>query len=569
MSGRGRRIALGLVLLALLLALGRWGAGFLADRLWEASISDAVATAGARRAFAQTGLELVVVAAAVAWLFLHFTHAARIALPLRRPPGIEAARVWPEAIPRWSVAAGALVLGALLGGGAGNSIDHLRLALDGAPFGVQEPFLDEDLGVFLGSFPFWSNIQNRATLLSVVALGGTVLLHLAGETIRITGRRIRVAPRARGQLAVLLSALALVLAWDSTLEPMRLAAGLQGPLLHSEFVLRSLMAWLETGFGAVAAVTSLFWWVRIPGSVAFVFWMMFGLARIGGHLLPHHTGTAAADPGWQVSTRSLDSVAFQLAGLEQGPLIPRDPAALLPPTLWDDSVIATATGVRSPERGWIAAAGSPHPVWLGMREGQGLPAVVIAVSDDQVTSTGAPLSWEAGAGTAGPGIRPYRELLSSALLVRPGAPRIVIASPPGPNGAGVPIEGWPERLVFAWAWQAAGALSAPRPARIGWRLDPAIRLQAVAPFAQWSTPRLRLLDARVIWQSDGLLVSEYFPGASRIPPPRPRLPGAIGTSPWSARHSWGWSMGKPVRCASSAAIRPIRWPPPGRASPPR
>src|ERR1043166_668351 len=49
MPGRGRRVALALILLALVLSTGRWGAEFLTERLWEASVSESVAVAGARR----------------------------------------------------------------------------------------------------------------------------------------------------------------------------------------------------------------------------------------------------------------------------------------------------------------------------------------------------------------------------------------------------------------------------------------------------------------------------------------------------------------------------------------
>lgn len=517
MPGRSRRVASALVVLALVLAAGKWGATFLADRLWEATVSDAVARAGAQRAIAAAGLELLVAAVTSGWLLLHFVLAARIALPLHRPPEVEDARPWPRAIPRWSIPVAALVLGVLLGSGGGGSLDHLRLTLDGAHLGVRDPLVDEDLGVFLGSFPFWSGLQLRATVLSLVASGGVVLLYLAGGTIRLVGHRIHVSRRGRGQLAVLLAVLALCLAWDASLIPMRLAAGTRGPILHSEFVLRSLMSYLETGFGAAAAVMTLSWWFRVRGAVAFLFWMMFVLARIGGALLPLHTGGAPADQAWRATARGLDSIAFQLSGLDRTAPTRPTPAALLIPTLWDDSVATRALGAGAGvHRGWIMTT-APQAVWLGILErSEGGGPAVVAISDDQVASTGAPLSWDRQAGAAVPGLRPFWEL-PSPLASRPGARRVEIASPAQAASVGVSIDGWADRVVFAWAWQAQGALAAPLGSRVGWRLDPVVRLRAVAPFAHWCAPRLRVLDSRLVWQSDGLLVSDRFPSSNRIP----------------------------------------------------
>lgn len=515
MSGKGRGIASALVAIAVLLAAGRWATTFLADRRWEATISHLVAQAGAQRALAATGLELFVIVVTAGWLMLHFGLAARIALPVQLSPDVDDARQWPPAVPRWSVPVAALIIGVLLGSGAGASLDHLRLTLDGAQLGVRDPLAGEDLGYFLGGFPFWSMLQERATVLAFVAGGGVILLYLVGGTIRLTGHRLQVSRRGRGQLAILLGVLALCLAWDASLIPHRLAAGTRGPILESEFVLRSLMSYLETGFGAAAAVMTLSWWFRVRGAVALLFWMMFILARVGGALLPLHTGEASADAAWRVTARKLDSVAYQLFGLDGPAPQESTAAAQLRPSLWDDSVATRALGAPAGvHRSWITTT-VPQPVWLGIAEQSGGPAVM-AISDDQVGSTGAPLSWDRRAGALVPGSRPFWEM-GSPLAIRPGAPRVGIASPGSAGPLGVAIDGWADRIVFGWAWQAPGVLTSPTQSRVGWRLDPKIRLRAVAPFAHWSTPRLRVFGSRLVWQSDGLLVASRFPSSTRIP----------------------------------------------------
>src|SRR5437016_1715793 len=103
MTGRGRRLAVALILLALLLSAGRWASVFLADRLWEASVSERVAVAGARRAVLTLALELSVLILGTVWFLTQFGVAARIALPDRPPPERSNAKVWPSQLPRWSL----------------------------------------------------------------------------------------------------------------------------------------------------------------------------------------------------------------------------------------------------------------------------------------------------------------------------------------------------------------------------------------------------------------------------------------------------------------------------------
>jgi uncharacterized protein UPF0182 len=512
MRGRGRRIAVTLLILALLLAAGRWGAEFLADRLWEASVGERIAEAGARRAVLSLALDLTVLVLAAMWFLLNFTIAARIALPEHPPPERAAAKSWPAQLPRWSLAVLALVMAGFLGGGAGRWLDELLLSIDGVRFGVPDPLLGADLGVFVRNFPLWLDLQHKATLLIAAALGGVVLLHLAGETVRITDRRLWVWPRARGQLALLLGLLALCLGWAAALEPYRLAAGLRGPLLSSEFVLRSLVAKLQVGLAATTALFSILWWFRVRGSAVVVLWLLFGLALLIGRGLPLR-GAAAEDPDWRTSARALDSLAFQLRGLEGRSSLARVPAASLRPTLWDDTVLAPAaadSGVSSePRRGWIAGA-RPQPVWFVVREAHGKMPELLALSDDRVSPSGALLAWRAGDTLPTAELSAYQGFLPAD--VRPHAGRIEVST----LGSGVVLDSWAKRIVLAWALQAPTAFSSPQGTRIAWRLDPEARLRTAAPFAHWTAPRARTIGDELVWQSDGLLSSSFFPSSARV-----------------------------------------------------
>jgi len=390
MAGRGRRLAVGMILLALLLSAGHWGSVFLADRLWEASVAERVAVAGARRALLTLTLELSVLIVAVVWFLGQFVLAARIALPDRPPPERNTAKVWPRELPRWTLGVLALVMGGLLGSGAGHWLDELLLTLDGVRFGVPDPLLGADLGVFLRQFPLWLDLQHKALLLIATGLGGVLLIHLAGETVRLTKWRLWVWPRARSQLGVLLALLALVLGWSCLLEPYRLAAGLRGPLLPSEFLLRSLVWRIQAGLAAAAALVSLLWWFRVRGSAVVALWGLFGVSLLVGRGLPLHGDAATEDPAWQNAARALDSVAFALSGLEATPDPARLPAAALHPSLWDDTVLAQAAAdsaqLSEPRRGWLPVAGKDQPVWFAVREPRSQGAGLLALSDDRVAA---------------------------------------------------------------------------------------------------------------------------------------------------------------------------------------
>ena len=517
MQRRGRNIAVALIGLALLLAAGRWSAEFLADRFWESSVSERVAAAGTRRALFGIALELSILAVACSWFFANLVVAAGIALPQQPPPDRLSAKRWPAQLPRWWLAVAAVVLGGLLGGGGGQWLNALLLSLDGVRFGIPDPLLGADLGRFVREFPLWLALQQKALMLIVVTLIAVLLLHVAGETVRIRKRRLWVWPRARGQLALLLGLLALVLGWAAALEPVRLAAGLRGPLLSSEFVDRNLLSRIQLGLALSVALVCVFWWLRGRAWALIALWLLFLTSLTVGRALPFHPVTAAEDPSWRSAARALDSVAFQLRGLEGGTPVGRVAAPNLRPTLWDDSLLIQTVGdsarravLSTPLRGWVPLPTQRHPVWFMVRQPTGQPAALLALSDDLVSPSGGMVSWQAGDTMPSPDLAPYRQLSPAA--IQPLAPRVALS----PNGTGTRIDGWLKRIVLAWALQTTRTLSAANGVRVAWRLDPADRLRAAAPFARWSSPRLRLATSGLVWTSDGLLSSAIFPSSAQL-----------------------------------------------------
>ncbi|NOT08732.1 MAG: COG1615 family transporter [Gemmatimonadales bacterium] len=514
MSGRGRRIAIALIALALALSAGRGVAVFLAERLWEASVSEAVAIAGTRRALLAMALELAVLALSVGWCILHFVIAARHALPDRAPPERSDARLWPARIPRWGLTLGAAAVGMLAGSGASAWLDPLLLRFEGLRLGIPDPLLGADLGLFLADVPLWLVLQEWVETLAVVALAGTVLFHVAGGTIQVVRRRIWVFPGARGHLSVLLASLALALAWKAALEPVRLAAGSSGPVLLSDFLLRTLVAQVQAGLGAAAAVASFLWWLKVRGIVAVAAWALFGLGLLGGALLPSRTAQSMRDEGWRAAARRLDGVAFGLGGIEGTPLGQSAASVEIVPALWDPkgfrAAAADSGSIGAVSRGWIEAAGRPRAVWFAVRYPPSGPAALLALADDEVGPGGALLSWREGDSLPAPGARPYRVLEADGLW--PRAPSVALTD----GVPGVALDGWARRLIVAWGLQVSRALSAPAGAHLAWRLDPAVRLRAAAPFADWTAPLPRIVDGELIWVSDGLVSARHFPASAEV-----------------------------------------------------
>lgn len=517
MSGRGRRIAVILVALAVVLSAGRWVSAFLTERLWESTVSEAAAVAGARRALLSLSLELLVFLLCAAWFVVNLAVAARSALPDRTPPERPQARLWPSRLPRWTLSAAAVALGVLLGSGAGQWLDEVLLSFDGFKFGVTDPLLGVDLGFFLRDLTVWLALQDLAVKLAAVGLAAVLAVHTAGGAVAVVERRLWVSPQVRGHLAILLATLALALAWGSVLEEFRLAAGLRGPLVHSEFILRTLVSRIQAGLGAAVSVTSFLWWVRFRGAAVFVMWLVFGITLLTGRVLPLGTVVASDDETWRTGARALDSVAFALDAVEVNgsPLGLSASAAELTPTLWDEPMLpfaaaADSSSVTGAGQGWIVAAGRARPVWFAMRERPGHPAVLLALADDRVAESGAILAWREGDSATSPGAPGYRDFPPHGL--RPTAPEVDISV----EARGITLDTWTKRIILAWALQAPKAFSASSRARLGWRLDPGVRLRAIAPFAHWSRPRARFSGGDIVWTSDGMLASDLFPSSARI-----------------------------------------------------
>ena len=312
MPGGSRRLGLGIGLLVIALFSGRWLSLFLTARLWEAQVSEAAAVVGTRWAILRAGLETGGVVLAAAWFVVNFLAAARVALPPGRElPGLAGRLAHPAR--RWLVVGAALVLGIGVGRGSGRWVERLLLALHGVRYDATDTLFHVDLGLFVAGFPLWRLLYRRAIAVVAPALLGVLLIHTLGGTLRVDQRRLWLAPRARLQLALLLSVAALVLGWGLALQPFRLAATQSAELGPSEFILRTTVAELEAVFAATAGVLSFLWGLRMRFVVALGGWVGFGIALLAGEILvASRSGDTTPSAALLAPLRPVDTIAFAL-----------------------------------------------------------------------------------------------------------------------------------------------------------------------------------------------------------------------------------------------------------------
>jgi hypothetical protein len=186
------------------------------------------------------------------------------------------------------------------------------------------------------------------------------------------------------------------------------------------------------------------------------------------------------------------------------------------PSLWNPDALARAfpgdtNRLLAADPALLTPYGKRRPVWLVLRPGSPGRVIASAVADHRVSAGGEPLFYRLGDTLPRPG--PAWLLDLRADLLEPGAPEYRMLSGEGP---GVTVEGWPRRLILAWALQAGELLGDVRPgSRIDWHLSPQERLARLAPFAEWGAPVARVIDGELIWVLDGYLASSTFPLTAR------------------------------------------------------
>jgi hypothetical protein len=512
-----------LAALVIFLFVGRGTATLLADRWWAAQLSPAAATFLFDWHLLRFTLELCGCLLAAAWFIGHLLLVYRAVgtVQVRRNVANLEFReaLTPRALLTVAVVTGAL-LGILVGTGASRWWRQVTLAWEGVSFGLSDPLLGRDLGVYIGQLPLWRASHGFLVLLVLLALSGVVALYMLVGAIRWIERRPAINDHARAHIGWLLALLAIALAWGYLLEPYELVAGPADQLDQAAWRAVSWVSPLLAGVALAAAGLSAVWATRPRHTLAIAGWIVLAAASMVGHwVLPSIMGSTtepAVDPQ---SLEQLGRIAYGLETLRDSPVTrvarPAPPAVA---SLWNPIAVAQAIpGDSSRLLALSPATLTPdtkaRPVWLVVRSAPTSRLLTTIMADHRVSSRGEPLFYRLSDTMPRPAPSVALELRPGA--ARPGAPNFLLRSE---NEPGVPVNGWPRRLVLAWALQAGELLGTlPSHSRVDWKLSPDERLQSLAPFADWSAPSARLVEGQLMWLLDGYLTSTTFPLTGRVP----------------------------------------------------
>ncbi len=513
MRRRGR-LVLALLVIALLLFAGRWVATFLADRWWAGQFSPGAAALVTQIHLLQLLLDAAGVVCASAWFVSNLLAVARAVGSVQVPRHVGNLE-FRESITPALLLAGAVgtgvVLGLLVGLDSSTYWPDIALAWHGVRYGVAEPLLGHDAGVYVAQLPVWRALHAFALLLVLVATAVVVGLYAVIGAVRMMGGRLAINDHARTHIGWLLAGLAACLGWGYLLEPYEIIAASAVLPTHQRFELLTLVAPALAGTALMVAVLSALWALRPRHALAAAGWVILLIASIVGHRVLPYLGQGAPAPAVSAAVlRRFDDLAFGLTGLQHGRRTTAPATAPQWPSLWDAggvrrAVAEQADAVTSAGPALITAGGQPRPVWLVVHT-TGAVADLLAVADDRVNQAGGPLFYRAADSLAYP--TPYPLLDLSAASVRPGAPLHVV----GDSIPGMASGSLLRRTVLAWALQAPELLGgADGDTRVAWRLEPTDRLGRLAPFADWAPASPAVVGGRLTWLADGYVSTASFP----------------------------------------------------------
>jgi uncharacterized protein UPF0182 len=507
---------------AVLLFVGRWTATVLADRWWAGELSPAAAAFVTDWHLLRFALDLCGFLIASAWFIgnLLLVYRAVGTVQVRRNVANLEFReaLTPRALLTIVVVTG-ILLGLLVGSGVSGWWRDVTLAWRGVSYGVNDPLLGRDLGLYVAQLPIWRAAHGFLILLVLLALTGVATLYMLVGAIRLIERRPAINHHARAHIGWLLAALALALAWGYLLEPYELVAGSAELVEHSAWRSTLLASPLLAGIALAAGTLSALWAARPRHALVVSAWLVLAVASMVGHwLLPSILGGARGPAVESRTLERLGRLAYGMEGLRDTKLERiGSPAPPTVPSLWNAAALARAfPGDSNQLLALNPAVLTPdakrRPVWLVVRSGSPGRVIASAVADHRVSPTGEPLFYRLGDSIPRPTPTSLLDLRSD--LLGPDARDYRLLQGDGP---GVPVDTWARRMLLAWALQAGELLGDIRPgSRVDWRLSPEDRLGRLAPFADWDAPIARVIDGELVWLLDGYLTSSTFPLTGRV-----------------------------------------------------
>jgi len=521
MTARTRRVAVAAVVAIGLLFAGRWTATFLAERWWGELQSPAAADFLTDLAVLRLVLDVAAALIAAAWFTGHLLIVYRAIGSVeisRRLANLEVREALARDTLLWVVVVSGIVLGLLVGGDAERHWREVALAWHGVRFGVADPVLRHDAGVYVAQLPLWDLLLDFAWLLAGGALALVTMLYVVIGALRWIEGRPAISDHARRHLGWLLGAVALLFAMGFLLEPVHLVGGAQGLVGARRFQLASLSAPVLAGVALSVALLSLVWAFRPRHALVLAGWLVFGSAVFVARVI----GTALVEPDdiplGDVATRAqFDTLAYGTGTVHDSvvEVLPTPGPEPQWPALWQTEAIVRAGEADSfhtvaADPAWLTLRGARRPAWIAVgakRE----RILARAIADDRASATGAPLYYATGDSQPGPAPVALIELEPGA--IEPTATPVYIAA----GAQGAPVGTGIRRLFLAWALQDGRLLGTLDPdVRVQWERTPLGRLRRLAPFADWVSAVPRIVDGELVWLADGYVSAGSYPLSSRV-----------------------------------------------------
>lgn len=521
-----RRLLWAALALTALLFAGRWSVTALADYWWGLSMSPEAGRLVADVELLKATLDLTGFILAAVWFTANFflVHRAIGTVEVSRQiANIEVREALPVRSTLAPFIASGLVLGLIAGADLGRHWRSVALSWTGVRYGVADPVLGHDAGLYVAQLPLWSLVQRGALILVAATLVLVLALYAFIGAVRWIDGRPALNTHARRHLGWLLACLAVALAGGFLIEPFLLVGGARGPLAARTYRFASVASLFLTGTAAIAALASLAW------AYLARYWLHWFLVAIwmilaAGSFLARVVSTSFSVPAEPLladaSTRLLlDAAAYDLASRHDSVVLPAPGPPVKPavPSLWRAPALMQIAGADSAallaaNPGVIRLGSATERAWLVAQEDRGGRVGIRAIADDRVSATGAPLFYHSGDTVPAPVPAWFTELPATA--ISPAASAVVI----GTDIRGVPAGGLVRRAALAWALQEPDLLQPPSgQVSVDWARDPRERVLKLAPFAEWGEPQLHLDSAGVRWTIDGLVTSRYFPLSTRVP----------------------------------------------------
>jgi uncharacterized protein len=313
------------VVVAILFA-GRWTATMLADRWWAAELSPAAASFITDWHLLRFTLDLAGCVVGSAWFIGHLLLVYRAVGTVqvrRNVANLEIREALTARALLTIVVVTGVLLGLLVGVGASRWWRDVTLAWHGVGYGLNDPLLNHDLGLYVAQLPIWRAAHGFAVLLILLALSGVAALYMLVGAIRWIERRPAINQHARAHLGWLLATLGLALAWGYLLEPYELVAGPAEQLTEATWRASVMVSPLLAGVALATGALSAVWASRPRHALVASAWIVLAAGSIVGHwLLPSmldRSGELAVGPG---SVEQLSRVAYGLERLRDRPLDP-------------------------------------------------------------------------------------------------------------------------------------------------------------------------------------------------------------------------------------------------------